>query len=381
MKFSVSSSALSQHLQIVSKLINPKAVGVVPVLANILFELEGNVLTLTAADLNNRLTSSLEVMNQGGDGSFIVPERIIIDSLRELPDQPITIDVDDQSYVSRLSYNNGRYDFCSSASESYPESLQLEGKTGSVELPAESLLAALNATKAAAGVDERRPIMTGVLLDFQQDKLVSVASDGRILVRYTDTRIQSAEERKICLPPAIYKLLSSTLLPREAGSIKLAFDDKFLQVIMGSYILTARLLDGSYPAYNSVIPPTSPHHIVVSREALLSAARRISIFASKASKVIQFDMTKEQILLKASDIDFSINAEETISCQSDDLEELRIGFDFDLLKTLLEIYTSEEVTIGLADRTRAAVITPITQPSEGTEVLSLIIPIKLINEI
>lgn len=378
MKFSVTSGLLMQHLQSVAKVINPKSTNIVPVLANILFELKGNSLTLTASDLNNRLTSVLEVNNEGGDGSFIVSERIIIDSLKELPDQPITITVDDTSYKSVLQYNNGSYDFLSANADSFPASTNLSAEISTLELSAEGLLAGLNATKFAAGTDDRRPIMTGVHLDIYTDKIVYVASDGRILVRYTDTRVQSPEAMKLCLTASACKLLT-TLLPKESGMVRLHFDAKHLRVEMGGFVLTARLLDGNYPAYNSVIPASSPFHATIGREALLYAAKRISLFANKASKLVLLDLTSEQIHLKANDIDFSTAAEETIPCQSDDIDRLRIGFDFELLKSLLESLESEQILLGLADQTRAGIITPVTMP-EGVEILCLIIPIKLMGD-
>lgn len=380
MKFSVTSSTLVQHLQSVAKAINSKSVTVVPVLSNILFELEGNTLTLTAADLNNRLSSRLEVQNIGGvDGCFMVSDRMIVDSLKELPDQPITLEVDAESYKSRLVYQNGFYDFVASSADSYPASIDMGENARSVELTTESMLAALNATKFAAGTDERRPIMTGVLMDFQADKLVYVASDGRILVRYTDKRITGNEAFKLCIPASVCKLLTATLLAKETGHIKLRFDEKHIQVEMGGSALTARLLEGTYPAYNSVIPPSSPYHLTVGREALMYAAKRVSLFANKASKLVLLDIEPDKINIKANDLDFSIAAEEAIACQSDDIERLRIGFDYDLLKSLLEGMDSEQVMFSLADQTRAGIITPVTV-EEGVEILSLIIPIKLIGD-
>lgn len=379
MKFSVASGVLMPHLQIVAKAISLKSTNALPVLSNILFELQGNTLTLTAADLNNRLTTRLEVNNEGSDGSFMVNERIIQDALRELPDQPITIEVSDSDYKSTLSYSNGQYNFLAANAETFPASISLQEGGRSIELSAESLLAGLNGTRFAAGTDDRRPIMTGVLLDFLADRLVYVASDGRILVRYTDTRVACGEPARICLPATVCKLLATSLLSREHGTVRLSFDAKYLVVELGDFILTARLLEGTYPAYNTVIPPNSPHHVTINREALLAAARRISICANKASKLVLLDIEADKISLKANDIDFSTAAEEVIVAESEDIERLRIGFDFELLKALLESLDSDQIELALSDQTRAGIITPLTV-AEGIEILSLIIPLKLIGE-
>lgn len=379
MNFLVNSGALAGHIQAVAKAINSKSVNLIPVLSNILFELKGDTLTLTGSDANNRLSSSIEVTNKGEDGCFLVSDRIIIDALRELPDQPITIDVDANSYHAKLQYSNGFYDFLASNADSYPATIELNDQSNSIELTAESLLEGLNAAKVAAGTDERRPIMTGVLLDLQTDKITYVASDGRILVRHTDHRVSAPQAARLTLPPAVYKILTGTILAKENGAVRINFDDKHIQFVLNSFTLTARLLEGTYPAYNSVIPPSSPHQIIVGREALLYAAKRISLFANKASKLILFDIYPDKINLKANDIDFSTSAEESIACQAESVEHLRIGFDFDLLRILLDSIDSEQIQIDLSDQTRAGIITPITT-KEGVEVLALIIPLKLIGD-
>lgn len=379
MNFLVNSATLAQHIQAVAKAINPKSVNLIPVLSNILFELKGDTLTLTGSDANNRLSSSLEITNKGEDGSFLVSDRIIIDALRELPDQPIIIDVEADSYHAKLRYSNGFYDFLASNADSYPATIELNEQANSIELTAEGLLEGLNAAKVAVGADERRPIMTGVLLDLQTDKITYVASDGRILVRHIDHRVSATQTARLTLPPAVYKILTSTILPKENGSVQMYFDDKHIQFVLNSFTLTARLLEGTYPAYNSVIPPSSPHQIIVGRDALLYAAKRISLFANKASKLILFDIYSDKISLKANDIDFSTSAEESITCQAESVEHLRIGFDFDLLRILLDSIDSEQIQIDLSDQTRAGIITPVTS-KEGVEVLALIIPLKLIGE-
>ncbi len=380
MKFSVASGALMQHLQMVAKAISSRSTSILPVLSNVLFELRGNVLTLTAADLNNRLTAVLDVTNEGEDGSFVVGAPIILDSLRELPDQPITIEISLTDYKATLTYSNGHYGFLGATADTYPSTITLSADERSVELSAEGMLAGLNATRFAASADDRRPIMTGVLMDFFSDKIVYVASDGRILVRYTDKRVSSPEPIKLCIPASVCKLLSGSLLPRESGNIRLRFDAKHLMIELGEFTLTARLLEGTYPAYNTVIPPSSPHHVVVDREALLMAAKRISVCANKASKLVLLDIDAKQIRLRANDIDFATAAEEFIHAESEDIDQLRIGFDFELLKVLLDGLQSEQVELALADQTRMGIITPLNVP-EGVEVLSLIIPLKLIGDL
>lgn len=381
MKFTVSSNTLYQHLQTVAKVINPKSTNLVPILAYILFELRGNKLTLIAADSNTRLSSTLEINNEGGDGAFIALDRIVLDTLKDLPDQPITIEVNDSDFKSHLRYANGHYDFIAGSADSYPADIELTQGARTVTLPSSSLLEGINAAKvAASSTDTRHPIMTGVLLDFINDNLVYVATDGRILVRNTDTRVgKGIEPAQFCLPPAICKLLTGSLLPKESGEVTLLFDKTHLQVQLSTFTLTTLLLEGKYPAYNSVIPQGYPYRITIDREMLLFATRRVSLFANKASKLLLLEITPDKITIKANDLDYSTAAEETIPCEGLTIEELRIGFDYELLKALLEAIDSPQVVLELKDETHSGVITPITQ-KEGVEFLSLIIPMKLIKK-
>lgn len=381
MRFTVASGELAVHLQTVVKIINSKSVNTVPVLDNILFELEGSRLTLSAADINNRLTTSLEVQNSQSDGCFIIPHRTFLEFLKDLPDQPIHIEVrPDEGYIARLEYHNGYFDFMAAHADVFPSDIKLDGEQHRVVLSALGMLQGLASTKFAASTDERRPIMTGVLMDFQEQALVYVASDGRYLVRHTDKHVQGAAVAQLCIPAAICNLLTSALLPKESGEIELLYTEKYLQVKLKTFTLTARLLDGKFPNYNAVIPPESPFNITVNREALLYGSKRVANCANKASRLILLNIDTGEIKLQSKDLDFSIAGEETLSCSADVAQySIRIGFDSELLGQILGSLSSQDVVLSLSDQTRAGVILPAEQ-AEGVETLCLLIPLKLLSD-
>lgn len=381
MKFTATSSELYLHLQTISKVIDPKSSNVVPVLDNILFELSGTQLTLSAADMANRLTTQIEVQNHEGDGSFMVPHRTLLEFLKEIPGQPVSLEVKSEAnYAAKLEYNNGYFEFTASDASSFPESIALEGTTHSVELEAASVLAGINATKFAASTDDRRPIMTGVLMDFKEDCLVYVASDGRYLVRHTNHKVKGSPIAQLCIPAPICTLLTGALLGKESGNISLSYDERHLQIKLSTFTLTARLLEGKFPNYNSVIPATSPFEVTVTRDALLFGSKRVSACANKASKLILLHINDNQITLQSKDLDLSIAGEEKLPCSVNvDEHNIRIGFDSELLGKILASLSNTEVTLSLADQTRAAVIRPIEE-AEGIETLSLLIPLKLLSD-
>ncbi|MDY5857867.1 MAG: DNA polymerase III subunit beta [Porphyromonas sp.] len=381
MKFQTSSTELYLHLQVVAKVIDSKSTNVLPVLDNILFEVEDGKLTLSAADMNNRLTTQMEIQTLGPTGSFMIQHRTLLDLLKDLPEQPVTIHVDTEAnYKLKIEYSNGFFDFTAAEASSYPEDIQISEELTSVELDAASLLAGINATKFAAATDERRPIMTGVLMDFLEDKLVYVASDGRYLVRYTDNNVQSGHVAQICVPATICNLLTGSLLPKENGNIRLSYTAQHLRVELSQFTLTARLLDGKFPNYNSVIPQTSPFEVTVSREALLYGSKRVANCANRASKMVLLLIKDNEITLQSKDLDLSISGEEKLRCSVNVAEHnIRIGFDSELLGRILGSMSASEVTLSLADQTRAAIIRPIEE-AKGIETLCLLIPLKLLSD-
>ena len=336
MKFTVTSNDLLLQLQAVAKVINQKSVAAVPVLENILFELQGNILTLTAADQSNRLTCALEVNNLGEDGSFAVRSNIILDAIKELSDQPIEIDVDSEGGKATITYSNGHYSFLSTSADIYPQGIELD-EARTIVMPAQSLLKGLE-------------------------------------------RTLYAETASFCLPARIAQLLTRGILAKEAGEVTISFDGRNASFSMPSGSLTARLLEGKFPNYNSVIPTSSVHNIIVDKDQLFFASKRVSLFSNRASSLVILDFADDSIRITGQDLDLSIAAEETISCSGQQAgTRLRIGFDFSYLQRLLQNVASEQIQFSLNDQTRAGVITPLTS-DEGIDITALIIPMKLLGE-
>ncbi len=380
MKFIVSSTELVQRLMACSRAISPKSTAAIPVLGSILFSLEGKKLTITASDSANRVTTSLEVENRAEDGAFLMAERLVTDSLKELADQPIEFEINLESMDAKIVYSNGHYNFKVEKAEVYPLAPAMESDVQYITLPASRLLAGLNATQNATSKDERRPIMTGVFADFFEDKVVFVASDGHILVKYTDTMVHSGIRTSISISEKACTLLTKTLLPREDGEVKIAFDTKYAIFQLSEYTMTARLLEGRYPNYDSVIPTNNPFVITIERMQFLSAVKRVSGFSNQANGLVRLEVMPEQIKMTANDVDFSIAAEERIPCSGNSPDvNVHIGFDSGMLLTMLQNIAGSEINLCLADQTRAGLIYP-TETQEGIDLCGLIIPMKLIGE-
>ena len=372
MKFVVSSSSLSSHLQVVSRVIASK--NTIPVLDCFLFELQGTLLKITAADSETRMITSVEVHEVEGEGVFAIPSKNLLESLKELPDQPITFDIDDATLEMFIYYENGKYNFIGQNGDEYPQAKPLKEDTIKMEISAENLLSGISRTLFATAEDELRPIMNGILFDISENDITFVASDGHKLVRFKNFSAKGNERASLILPKKPANLLKS-VLPKETGSVSISFDENNAYINMEHLVIISRLIEGRYPNYNGVIPKDNPFKINVDRLLLVNALRRVVVFSNPGSTLIKLQLLPNSVFISAQDIDFSTSAEETVSCVYEG-EEISIGFKGTYLIEILSNIPSSEVILQLADPSRAGLMLP-AENEVDEELLILLMPMML----
>ena len=372
MNFTVSSSLLSSRLQTISRVINSK--NTIPVLDCILFELEGNKLTLTASDPDNTLNTSIEVVDCSEDFSFAISAKILIDSLKEISEQPIRFEVKKETLETTIFYQNGKYSLVGQNADEYPGAAVLGEGAVAITVPTKVLSNGISCSLFATADDEVRPVMCGVYFDFAPESITLVASDGHKLVRCRDYSVTGAEKSAFILPKKPATLLKNLLGKEEQEDIAVEFDGRFATFDMGEYKLVCRLFDGRYPNYNSVIPQNNPHKLTVDRAALISTLRRVAIFSSQAS-LIKLHLEENKVVISAQDTDFSTSAEESMACSYNGAS-MNIGFRASFLIDILNNIHGQDVVIELADPSRAGVIVPAEQVGKQ-ELLMLLMPMML----
>ena len=372
MNFTVSSSLLSSRLQTISRVINSK--NTIPVLDCILFELEGNKLTLTASDPDNTLNTSIEVVDCSENFSFAISSKILIDSLKEISEQPIRFEVKKDTLETTIYYQNGKYSLVGQNSDEYPGAAVLGEGAVAISVPTKVLSSGISCSLFATADDEVRPVMCGVYFDFTPDSITLVASDGHKLVRCRDYSVTGAEKSAFILPKKPATLLKNLLGKEEQEDVAIEFDGRFAIFDMGDYKLVSRLFDGRYPNYNSVIPQNNPHKLTVDRAALISTLRRVAIFSSQVS-LIKLHLEENKVVISAQDTDFSTSAEESIACSYEGAT-MNIGFRASFLIDILNNTPGQDVVIELADPSRAGVVVPAEQVDKQ-ELLMLLMPMML----
>ncbi len=378
MKFVASSTELLSHLQAISRVINNK--NSLPILDNFLFNLNGNVLTMTASDIETTLITSMEVESPEGNGKVAVTSRLLLDTLREFSDQPLSFDINDSNLALVITSSNGSYNFIGQNGDEYPKLPDLQDSVRKLTLPVSTLASGIGKTLFATADDELRPVMNGVFFDIDSSSLTLVATDAHKLVRYKtsyeNASVQGDERETFILPKKPANLLKN-ILPKEAGSVEIEFDSKNARFKLENYTMVCRQVEGRFPNYNGVIPKENPYKIIVDRVSILNALKRVSVFSNQGSNLIKLAFTPNQIHVSAQDIDFSISAEETVNCQYDG-ESINIGFKSSFLIEILNNINSSDVIFELADPSRAGLILPF-ENEENEEILMLLMPM-LLNE-
>ena len=374
MRFTVSSTALSNKLVALSKVINSK--NALPILGDFVFDIKGQTLQLTASDSENTMQTSVELIDTDGEGCFAIGNHDLLEAVKGFSEQPITFDVNMEQNLVKISYQNGLYQMPIENADEFPMAQPISEYANTITMPNAILAENINRSVFATAQDELRPVMNGIYFDLTPDCLAIVASDGHKLVRNKVFTIKSDQPAAFILPKKPANLLRS-LLGKDGGDVTIRFDERNAEVNYGDGTIQCRLIEGRYPNYNSVIPQSNPNELRVDRLGLLAALRRVQPFANDSSNLIRFHVEDSTLQLDAEDYDFSKTATERMTCEYNG-KSMSIGFKGSSFIEVLSNFDCQEVIIQLADPSRAGLVLPSEQP-ENQDVLMLMMPM-LIND-
>lgn len=372
MKFIVSSTGLFSHLQAISRVINAK--NSLPILDCFLMELTDGTLSITASDSETTLITSLEVNEYDNDGRFAVSSKTLLDALKEIPEQPLSFDVNMSNMEITVQYQNGKYSLMGQNADEYPQNPTLGDNAANVTIGAPVMMVGVNRSLFATADDELHPVLNGIYFDIMTENITFVASDGHKLVRNKTFKARGSEKSAFILPKKPATLLKN-LLPKEQGDVQISFDNRNAVFTLENYSMICRLIEGRYPNYNSVIPQNNPYKPIIDRAMFVSALKRVSVFSSAGSSLIKIHLDNNRIQISGQDIDFSTSAEETLMCQYEG-NPISIGFKSTFLIDILNNISSQEIVLELADPSRAGIIVPVEQ-AEEEDLLMLLMPMML----
>ena len=372
MKFNVSSSKLFSQLQAVSRVINSK--NALPILDDVLFELAGNELKLTASDGETTVRTAIEVEGAEGGGKVASAAKLLLETLREFSEQPLAFTIDENNFAVNMVSQNGTYSFVGVNGNEYPEMPQDEVDAQVLTLPATTLQSAIEKTIFCTADDPLRPVMNGIYFDILEDNLTLVATDAHRLVRYSNTSVKPGIVSNFILPKKPAALLKN-LLAKEEAEVKVTFGQKNARFEFDKTIVLCRRIEGRFPNYNAVIPQSNQNVVTVDRQTMVNACKRVAVFANNGTAQLRLALSENQIKISAQDIDFSTSAEEMIQCDYQGTA-MAIGFKAPFLIDLLSTVGTTDVQLKLADPARAGLILPVGEEGEE-DVLMLLMPMLL----
>lgn len=372
MKFNVSSEKLFQQLQAISRVVASKSS--LQILECVLFDLNGETLTLTASDGETTIRTAIDVDNAEGQGKVAFGVKLLFDTMKEFPEQPLTFTIDDYTYGLEITSINGSYSFVGVSGNEYPEMPAVEDGSHHIAMNAGILLNAINKTIFCTADDELRPVMNGINFDLAPDHITLVATDAHRLVRYNNYSISAEEPINFILPKKPANVLRS-VLAKEQEDVAITFGQKNAMFEFGRTLIICRQIEGRYPNYNGVIPQNNNNSATIDRKTFLAACKRVAVFANTGTALLKLALSENRLKISAQDIDFSTSAEETIVCEYNGAP-LNIGFKAPFLIELLGYIDSNDVELRLADAARAGLILP-TENEENEDLLMLLMPMLL----
>ena len=371
MKFIVSSSSLLKHLQQISGVINANTV--LPILEDFLFEIQDKKLSVVATDLETVMRVQMDVESKA-NGKVCIPAKILMDSLKNIADQPLTFNID-KNFAVEITSDNGKYKVMGENPDNFPKEPAADDTTG-FDMTSSGLLTAINKTLFAVSNDDLRPAMTGVFFELSKDGVQFVATDAHRLVRYKRTDAHASKTDSFIVPKKPLNLLKNAL-PDNDDAITVSYNSNHLFVNHVSTQMICRLIDARFPDYKVVIPADNPYKLIVNKADFQNALRRVNVFSNKSTNQVALSITGSELQMAAQDIDFSFEGNERMSCQYDG-EDLQIAFNAKFLIEMLSAADTEDVKMELSTPTKAGLIKP-TEQAEGEDLLMLVMPLMLNN--
>lgn len=370
MNFVVSSTTLLKHLQAVSGVINSNSV--LPILENFLFEVKNGKLIVSTTDLNTSMTTTLDV-ESNEDGVVAVPSKILLDTLKSTPEQPIRIHADKENFAIELSTDRGKYKLAGENGDDFPKIPEVTEPI-TFSIPAERMLKAISTTMFAIGSDELRLAMTGLFFELHETGMNVVATDAHKLVLHKINGIVIPEAGSFIVPKKAVSLLKNSL-PSNNTPVRVEYNRTNVFFSFDDTTLICRLIDQKYPDYNAVIPQSNPNKMKANRVEFLNALRRSSIYSNRTTYQVRLKLTGSELTITAEDYDFSNAAVEKMGCEYDG-QDMEIGFNAKFLVDMLNNLDSDDVSFELSMPSRPGLLFPMEQSKEETTMM-LIMPVMI----
>jgi DNA polymerase-3 subunit beta len=369
MRFIVSSGTLLKNLQSINGVISSN--NVLPILESFLFDLDNNRLTVVSTDLETTMKVTLDVQSSD-KGKLCIQAKVLLEYLKNLPEQPLTLDINESDFGIDLTSELGKYKIVGEDANNYPSEPMPDGTT-SFSMSAAELSDGIAKTMIAVSNDDLRPAMSGVFFELSKNNMTLVATDAHRLVRCIKTDVNCPQEDKFIVPKKALTQLKNNL--NSSTEVTVSYNENHLFVDGDNIHLSCRLIDAKFPDYKVVIPADNPYNLTINKSDFMSSLRRVSVFANKTTNQVVLDIEGNSLHLYAQDVDFSFEGNERMACQYNG-EDMKIAFNAKLLLELIAVQDTEEIMFELSTPTRAGLVKPV-DVKEHEDLLMLLMPLMI----
>ncbi len=369
MKFSTTKTDLQNALQKLSKIIPNRTT--IPILGNVLIISEAGSINMRATDLEQTLILKTPASIEE-EGSAVIPVEPLLNITNELPDSRITITIDKNQNIT-LKSDTGEYVLKGMEQGEFPAPPDFN-KEKPVILSSKLLKSIIKVASFAISRDELKPSLTGVLMQFEQNSLTVVSTDGHRLVRYKVNNFNSGDFSGNIIIPRKFLNLAQNLLGK-TESVEMQIGKNNITASFGSDTVCSRVIDEQYPDYESVIPKNNDKTLQANNQDLISAVKRVSIFSNRTTQQISIKIDKGKIEIGTEDTEKATKALEKLRAEYEG-DPITIGYNALYLKELLSIMPSKKITIKLNTPISASVFYP-GEKEKDTEITMLLMPIRL----
>lgn len=372
MNFKVSSSALNSRINNASKVLASK--NSMPILDCFLIEItENGQMTITASDTEKSYIANLPVLEHDATGRFCVLAKTLMESMRDIPEQPISIDFNENTFELKVVHASGQFSIMAQSADPYPTPRPVtEGN--SLKLPAKILIPGISRSLFATANDEVRRVMNGIFFDINPEQIIFASTDGRKLVKNIVHNLNVGFNGSFILPKKVALILKN-VINKDEEEVNIIYTNDRATISTEDITMHFRLIEGNYPNYNAVIPTSNPYHAIIDRQAFCSALKRVSVCCNKSSGLVKVELNNNNLHLTGQDSDYSTSAEEFLTCEYNN-NPISIGFSAQYLIEICNILESENIILELADPSRPGVIRPATE-KENEELIMLLMPMRI----
>src|SRR5436305_1798167 len=363
MKIVTQRGDLAQKLGVVARAVSTRAS--VQILSGVLLRAEGGRLHLAATDMELSLRSSVDAQIDG-DGSIVVPGRLLVELVRLLPESEVTIEHRAEESVVHVTSGSSTSTLHTYAAEDFPRLPDLDA-VGTFTVDRVSLLDTVSRVARSASRDESRPVLTGILVRFEAGKIVMAATDSyRLSVKETDLPGDVPELEAIIPARALAEL---SRIAQAGDTVELGVHDNQVVFAADDVWLTTRRIDGQFPNYKQLLPESFEHEVPLPRAELLDVVRRVSVMAQRNSP-LRLRFAEGELTVSAQTQDVGESRESLpVPFSGDPLE---IGFNPEFLRDGIESVSTDEIQLRLISPLRPGLLR-----AEGDDFWYLIMPIRL----